>query len=833
MRIFTFFLLLVLNITAYAGNSITININTSQDNKEISSYIYGINDYGTSSSIDDNWGAFRWGGNRTTAYNWTNNASNAGDDWFHSSDNHLVSGFPHDERDIPAIVITKYHDKVIEHNAYSLVTLQMAGYVARDMDGTVGEDEIAPSSRWTETEFKKDTEFTLEPDPEDDVVYIDELVNYLVTEYGNATSEEGINAYGLDNEPALWSSTHERMHPEQATCTEIVSKGIELASAVKDIDPNCEIYGPVLYGFGAYTNFQNAPDWNDVSSGEDYDWFIDYYLDEMKKESEEQDRRLLDVLSLNWYPEARGDNRIVFDPEQTINDHLARVQAPRTLWDPDYAEDSWIGEWGQEHLPLIPKIKESINEYNPGTNLAFSEFSYGGSNHISGGIAIADVLGIFGKYGVYMSTHWGEVEDYTASGYKIYRNYDGNQSAYADINVFSETSDIENSSVYASVCEENNDNLHVIVINKDFENSMSGDINIDSDGDYIFGEVWAFSNNNMEITKKGQIENIESNSFSYNFPAASVSHLIISKNRVTLTVNSGSGSGDYPEGAKATIIADVSPEGQQFAEWTGDIEHADDANSALTTLTIPESDVSITATYEDIPETTFALTVTGGDGSGDYGEGAEATIVADTAPEGEQFAGWTGNIGYLADASSALTVVTMPADNVSVEATYELITYNLTVTNGSGSGNYAPGESFNITADKAPEGKQFAEWTGDIEFLDDVNDAETSFTMPDHNVTIEATYEIATKGNTDDIYHKKYGINLYPNPAKKYVKVTGQELGENVVIQIINLNGTVIFKENMGIRDKLIIDTSSLPKGVYIVNVNSSIVSLNKKLIIE
>ena len=75
---------------AYAANSykMNINIDLGADKKEISPYIYGINQYG----IDVNKvsaTAYRQGGNRMTAYNWENNASNAGSDWKHSSDNNL------------------------------------------------------------------------------------------------------------------------------------------------------------------------------------------------------------------------------------------------------------------------------------------------------------------------------------------------------------------------------------------------------------------------------------------------------------------------------------------------------------------------------------------------------------------------------------------------------------------------------------------------------------------------------------------------------------------------------------------------------------------------
>ena len=50
-----------------------------------------------------------------------------------------------------------------------MTTLQMAGYVSADKAGTVLESEAAPSSRWKEVKFKKDTALTLEPDITDNL----------------------------------------------------------------------------------------------------------------------------------------------------------------------------------------------------------------------------------------------------------------------------------------------------------------------------------------------------------------------------------------------------------------------------------------------------------------------------------------------------------------------------------------------------------------------------------------------------------------------------------------------------------------------------------------
>jgi mannan endo-1,4-beta-mannosidase len=484
----------------------------------------------------ENLGARRLGGNRLTGYNWENNASHAGTDWYNDNDNYMASGLPYP--DAPGATISAFHDEAINVGAYPLITLQMAGYVAKDKSGTsVSEAETAPSSRFDKVQFVKGSAFSLTPSLTDTSVYMDECVNFLVHSFGLANTTNGVKGYELDNEPALWPSTHPRIHPIAPTCQEVTQHGIALSSAVKNVDSYAEIFGPVLYGFAAYTDFQGAVDWSTVSNGKGYSWFIDYYLDEMKKAEATSGKRLLDVLDLHWYPEAYGDHRITDANASTTKDNAARLQAPRTLWDSHYGystsdpavgENSWVAQWPSGHLPLIPKLIASINKYYPGTKLAFTEFTYGGENDITGGIATADVLGIFGKYGVYFATFWpgNDSTSYVKSAYRIFRNYDGAKSTFGDASTPARTSDSVNTSIYSSVKTGANE-IHVIAINKNLTGSKTANFTIQHNKSVLSGNVWVLNNSSTQIRNAGSIASIQNNAFSYTLPAGSVCHIVL------------------------------------------------------------------------------------------------------------------------------------------------------------------------------------------------------------------------------------------------------------------------------------------------------------------
>lgn len=512
-----------------------ITIDPTNEINEISPYIYGANQ--DVEKVKHT--ARRIGGNRLTGYNWENNFSNAGSDWYHSSDNYLLwsMGIPQNDWGKPAIVLTTFHDQSLNMGSISLITLQMAGYVAKDDKGTVSESETAPSPRWAEVKFKKNAPFSLIPDTNDNYVYMDELLNFLINKYGRANTNTGVKGYLLDNEPDLWSETHPRIHPNKVTCNELIQKSVELAKVIKEMDPYAEVFGYESYGFKGFLDLQDAPDWNTVKGK--HEWFISYYLEKMKEAAQTYGKRLLDVLSIHWYPEARGGGvRICFEGEESTNAqvYIARMQAPRTLWDPNYktsikgqitaGEDSWINQWFPEFLPLIPRIKSDIDKYYPGTKLAITEYDYGGRNHISGGIAQVDVLGIFGKYGVYLATRWGESGKYITSAYNIYLNYDGKGSKYGDICVQADTDDVENMPVYASVHKDNKNKLHIILINRSLDKEGLAKIKIKGSYNYSSCVIYGFDYISSEIRKFGEINNIQNNYFELEVPPQTVYHLV-------------------------------------------------------------------------------------------------------------------------------------------------------------------------------------------------------------------------------------------------------------------------------------------------------------------
>ena len=146
-----------------------------------------------------------------------------------------------------------------------------------------------------------------------------------------------------------------------------------------------------------------------------------------------------------------------------------------------------------------------------------------------------------------------------------------------------------------------------------------------------------------------------------------------------VTVTNGTGGGNYAEGATVTIKAEAAPTGQQFKEWniSPTVTFVDGTSATETTaeFTMPANDVTVKAIFEPITVTKYTVTVTGSysatTGQDDYALGVTVTINAGTRSN-YSFNGWTVTSGgvTLGNANSATTTFTMPANAVTVTASW-------------------------------------------------------------------------------------------------------------------------------------------------------------------
>ena len=497
-----------------APSSVSFTIDSSAARHPISPYIYGMNQ---PSWADRSRGLrlARLGGNRWTAYNWETNASNAGADYQHQNDDYLGGG------DVAGEAVRPHVAAAFAAGASMIVTVPMAGYVAADKSpgGDVNQTPDYLHARFHPSRPAKGHGFSYPPDAGDGVVYQDEFVAWLEASFPGARGDASRTLfYCLDNEPDLWASTHPRIRPTgPVTYAEILERTTTYAAAIKAVAPGALVFGPVSYGWQGFVSLQNAPD----QAGRD---FLDFYLDALRAAEVRERRRLVDVLDLHWYPEARGAGVRITEPGSSPAVAAARVQAPRSLWDPSYAEDSWISlDAGVGAIRLLPRMREKIAAHYPGTRLAITEYNYGGGDEISGAVAQADALGIFGREDLFAAALWdlSGGTRFIDGAFAAYCDFDGAGGRFGDTAIAAASSDQATATIYASVDAAEDQRMVLVAVNKS-TGPTTADLLITHALGLTHGRTWQITSSSPVPSPGPALTAAAPNSFRIELPGSSV-----------------------------------------------------------------------------------------------------------------------------------------------------------------------------------------------------------------------------------------------------------------------------------------------------------------------
>ena len=476
MRFYGLALLMICVNAAAEGSAeqaaVTITVEPSNTHA-ISPFIYGVNIATTIEHLPPSLTLDRTGGNRWTAYNWETNASNAGSDYQYQNDASLSSS-----KEAGAAVTTLIASDQKAGMA-SMLTVQMQGLVAGDVDGPVSVANPPDRKRFKKVFYEKKSvtndPFTVKPPASDDYVYMDEFIWAVEQKFSgqdifSARPKTQPVFVSLDNEPELWKSTHLEIQGKNGIAADAyIARTLSLTTALKKQFPELVIFGPAHYGFLGLYN------WNGEMSASPSgrNWFADKYLAAVKAASVNFGKPLVDVYDFHWYPEATdsGGARITTLMGSSLSDDQVQaiVQSPRSLWDKSYKEKSWIAKdviGGP--IDILDRLQSRIDAENPGMRLAITEYNNGGGQHIAGTIAQADNLGIFGERGLFAATWWplSQKEPYSLAGYRAFRNFDGANHHFGDISVRAESSNAAQVVVYVSTDSGHAGRVVMVAINR-------------------------------------------------------------------------------------------------------------------------------------------------------------------------------------------------------------------------------------------------------------------------------------------------------------------------------------------------------------------------------
>jgi hypothetical protein len=390
----------------------------------------------------------RWGGNPASRYNFQlGNAWNTASDWFFQNVNYtnkadfswrdfLEENRQHQQSASMTVPILGWMAKDTESHSFSVAKMGPQKYSQGDAGNgldAAGKPLASPSPETT----------SVQAPPSLVGQWVGQMEAYQRDGHGGA-----IMQYILDNEPALWNSTHRDVHPAALTYDELLERTVSYGEAVRKAAPTANIAGPAEWGWPAYffsakdaeAGFRNKPD----RRAHDDVPLLAWYLRELSARAAKRGVHVLDTVDLHFYPQISG---VYGRGENTSPQGAARrLRSTRSLWDPTYKDESWIAD----NIELLPRLKRLIAENYPQRTISIGEYNFGGERHISGGLAQAEALGRFGQAGVYSAYLWTYPPkgSFSAQAFLAYRNYDGKGASFLPQGLETDTAD--NVSLFAS-----------------------------------------------------------------------------------------------------------------------------------------------------------------------------------------------------------------------------------------------------------------------------------------------------------------------------------------------------------------------------------------------
>jgi len=527
------------NVTVTGAAAATISVDAQLDRHPISPLIYGVAFAPNAATVADlNTPLHRSGGNAETRYNWQLDAHNRGSDWYFISiaDG---SGTPGQEADdfittsrnggaepmltIPMIgwapKLGNNRAKLASYstNKYGPQTATEPGYPSIGNGISVTNNTPITWNDPTDANFLTNSNFQLA------------WLRHLTNRWGLSTNG-GVRYYFMDNEHTLWHQTHRDVHPNGATRQEIRDQFFDYAGKVKAVDPNAIVLGPEEFGWSGYFN-SGA----DLQYGDKYGWgylpdratngamdYVPWLLSEFYKRHTNTNQRLLDYFTLHRYTE---DSAVGGDDVSTAT-QLKRNRWTRSFWDTNYVDESWIGSQIENKVMLIPRMKDWVATYYPGTKIGITEYNWGAESHINGATTQADILGIYGREGLDLATRWTTPSSSTPTykAMKMFRNYDGNKSCFGDISVSATGPNPDNVSPYAAVRSADG-TLTLMVINKQLTAAAVATVNLANFIPVGIGQAWQLTAANS-ITRLSDIS-FSGATFTSTVPAQSITLFVL------------------------------------------------------------------------------------------------------------------------------------------------------------------------------------------------------------------------------------------------------------------------------------------------------------------
>jgi hypothetical protein len=543
-RFFITLLLLLISCASSFSQDVVVTVNAVDGKKAVSPYIYGrngsfSNSFGTASSASDitlfKEAGLRMarenGGNNATKYNWRKKISSH-PDWYNNV-------YDHDWDNISKNIVATVPDMQV------IWAFQLIGKVASNKNNNFNDWSYNQSQWWSGctqnlagggiVNASGGSSATVNGNP---LLYTQdwpadstaEVLNHWFGSKGIGLNSTNFQYWDMDNEPEIWSGTHDDVMPSQLAASAFMEKYFAVAKKARALFPGIKLCGPVTanewqwYKYGSETLNIN---------GKYYSW-LEYFLKRVADEQKATGIKLLDVVDIHWYPGESADADV--------------LQLHRIFYDKSYVypgangiksiNGGWDATQNKEYI--FQRISDWLTQYfgaNHGITIGMSESGINSANANVNSVLYASLLGTFANNGVELYTPWS----WNVGMWETLHLF----SRYAKNNSVTSTSTLENTVSGYSTVTNSVDSMTVILVNRDLNSTHLVTVNLSgfsvANGTYNTLQIASlpttetFVSHASNALKKSTVT-VSGNSFSIVLPTVSTTAIILKANTSAIEI---------------------------------------------------------------------------------------------------------------------------------------------------------------------------------------------------------------------------------------------------------------------------------------------------------
>ena len=277
------------------------------------------------------------------------------------------------------------------------------------------------------------------------------ILDHWFGEGGLGFKEEQFQYWSMDNEPEIWSGTHDDVIYPQISADEFMERYFEVSKLAREKYPEIKLTGPVP------ANEWQWYKWADESlriDGVYYPW-IEYFIKRVADEEKASGVRLLDVVDIHFYPGETSDADV--------------VQLHRVFYDQNYAYPgangirTMLGGWNTtlNKEAIFHRIEGWLDKHfgeGHGIKVGLTEFEANNNKANVNSVLYASMLGTFADHGVDVFTPW----TWKRGQWEVLHLFSQNTK---DISVRTESSQAPTVSGFSTI-NTSSDSLTLILVNR-------------------------------------------------------------------------------------------------------------------------------------------------------------------------------------------------------------------------------------------------------------------------------------------------------------------------------------------------------------------------------